>query len=612
VPELAIPPSPAASPSDRLETEVNEWCEKLFEQLTSDKEREREVRDSLRIIEYLEGKQWASNARYARSRPVVNKFHRHYWEGIGFLSDLALDFQIKLYDKLDSFSEFEKLLNELCVYWAKHSHFEDRTYDVIHYGMLHSGWAKLHWKSSLNGGLGDMALEPIAPWNIALASGSNDPNEAEALCHYRVVTLNQLYRDFGEIARRVEPDSVYSQGGANLSSDSLRPSYVNKDVWARLGDPLKKRMLGDAAPSTDDVYPKTLLKGFWLRDDRINESSRSVIVGPSENGQPKFSWCYWAEPGEPIYPRGRVINTAGGVVLTDSPNPYWHSRFPFSPFRPLRVPWQLKGASPVRPWMQMQNITNRIYGGLLDFINAILEPTLIAPKAAFPQADWDALDPGMAGGKIRFNNNSPKAPEFAKKAELPGWVFSYLQEIGKEYDMASGASAMSQALGKKQVPGDDALERIMSSRALPIKVQSRALTSWVSEIGEMGIANILQFYTPAHRVAILGTKGISSNDFRPIYGEALPSGMKPEDFVKKYMFTVKPDSTLASQKNEKIGFGLELQKRGLLSARGLFRLLDSNFDFETNKKELIEEAKVKILLAGAAAAATGKGEKKHA
>jgi len=505
-------------------------------------------------------------------------------------------------------SEFEKLINILAVYWAKHSHFEDRTYDVVHYGMLHSGWSKLRWNSRLNGGLGDMELVGIAPWNIALASGTNDPADAEALCYYNVVTLNQLIRDYGDIARRVEPDSVYSQGGANLSSDSLRPSYVNKDVWAKLGDPLKKRMLGDAAPSSDDVYPKTLRKEFWLRDDSTNESSRTVIVGPEENGRPKYSWCYYCEPGEALYPRGRVITTASGVALCDSPNPYWHARFPFSPFRPLRVPWQLKGLSPVRPWLQMQNITNRIYGGLLDFINAILEPTLIAPKAAFPQADWDALDPGAAGGKIRFNNNSPKAPEFAKKAELPGWVFQYLQEIGKEYDMASGASAMSQALGKKQVPGDDALERIMSSRSLPIKVQSRALTSWVSAIGEMGVANILQFYSPAHRVAILGTQGLSSSDFRPIYGEALPLGMKPEEFVQKFCFTVKPDSTLASQKNEKTAVAFELQKRGILSARGLMRHLDANFDFEANKQELIEEARVKILLAGAAAVATGKGQ----
>ncbi len=600
-----LPTVPTAS--NPLETQVIDWTDKLFEELTNNKARDSEIRSCLRIIEYLEGKQWSSNARYARSRPVVNKLHRHYWEGIGFLSDLALEFQIKLYDKLDSYSEFEKLLNELCVYWAKHSHFEDRTYDVIHYGMLNSGWAKLGWNSTLNGGLGDMDLRPIAPWNIALASGSNDPAEAEALCYYRVVTLTQLLRDFGPIAKRVEPDSVYSQGGAQLSSDSLRPSYVSKDVWSRLGDPLKKRVLGDAAPSVDDVYPKTLLKEFWLRDNSMNESGRTVVVGPEENGKPRYSWCYYVEPGEPLYPRGRVVITAGHTVLRDSPNPYWHSRFPFAPFRPLRVPWQLSGYSPVRPWLQMQNITNRIYGGLLDFINAILEPTLIAPKAAFPQADWDALDPGMAGGKIRFNNNSPKAPEFVKKAELPGWIFSYLQEIGKEYDMSSGASAMSQALGKKQVPGDDALERIMSSRSLPIKVQSRALTSWVTDIGEMGVSNICQFYSSAHRVAILGTKGFSSSDFRPIYGEAIPSGMKPEEWVRKFQFTVKPDSTLASQKNEKIAFGMELQKRGILSSKGLFRLLDSNFDFEQNKRELVEEAKLKILLAGAAAAATGKG-----
>jgi hypothetical protein len=591
-----------------LESEVLAWTDALFEQLTNDKDRDKEIRDCLKIIDYLEGKQWSANARFARSRPVVNKFNRHYWEGIGFLTDLALDFQVKLFDKGSSdFSEFEKLLNTLATHWALANDFEDRTYDVVHYGMLHSGWAKLQWKSSLNGGMGDVNMVSIAPWNMAVAGASTDPQEAEALVYFRVETLNQLLRDFGDAAKRIEHDSIYSDGGATLSSDSIRPGYINKDTWSRIGDPLKKRILGDDAPTSTDVYPKVLKKEFWLRDDSKNESSITRCVGPADSkGMPLYNWCYLVEPGEPLYPRGRVIVTAGGAVLNDNPNPYWHAKFPFGLFRPYRVPWKFSGNSVVKPWVQMQNITNRIYGGVLDMIVSILEPTLIAPKAAFPQADWDSIDPGASGGKIKYNNNSPKAPEFSKRADLPGWVFQYLQEISKEYDMASGASAMSQALGKKQVPGDDALERIMSSRSLPIKVQSKALTSFVRDIGEMGIANMLQFYSAAHRVAILGTQGISASDYRPIYGEARPAGMKGEEFVKRFQFVTKPDSLLQSQRNEKVAFGMELQKRNLLSSRNLFKLLDQNFNWEENRQELLAEAKDKLLIAGAAAALTGK------
>lgn len=593
-----------------IEEEVLEWTEKLFDEMTNDKERDRMLKDCLRIMDYLEGNQWSQNARFARQRPVVNKFFRHYWEGIGYLSDLALDFNVKLHDSDHEYNPLEKMLNGLSVYWALENSFEERTYDVIHYGMLNSGWSKQCWKSSLNGGLGDMAVIPIAPWNIAVEGTGNDPQDSEVICYYRVETVKQLVREHGKIAEYCAPDTIYSNGGAALSSDSLRPSYVNKETWARLGDPLKKRILGDNAPRADDVYAKTLKKEFWLKDDSVNEGSTTIIVGPKDRyGEPAYNWCYRVEPGEKLYPRGRVIITAGGVVLVDSPNPYWHALMPFSCFRPYRVPWKLNGMSPVKPWVQMQNITNRIYGGILDMIYSILEPTLLAPKAAFPQADFDGLDPGAPGGKIRVNNNAPWKPEFAKKNEIPGYVFNYLQELGKEYDMSSNSSAMSQALSKKQVPGDDALERITNAKSFPVKVQTRSLTNWVREQGRMGVPNILQFYTLAHRMQILGTGGATPSDFRPIYGEARPKGMKGEEFVKKFQFIIKPGSTLASEKNEKTAFGMELQKRGILSARGLFRQLDQNFDYERNKMELIEEAKIKILMAGAAAAVTGKGHK---
>jgi hypothetical protein len=347
----------------------------------------------------------------------------------------------------------------------------------------------------------------------------------------------------------------------------------------------------------------TMLKEFWLRDDAVNEASEPVWV-PND----KFSWSYLVQPGEKLYPRGRVIVTAGGCVLADSPNPYWHAKFPFSTFRPFRVPWKLSGMPAMKPIMQMNNILNRVNGGILDMIISIIEPTLIAPKAAFPPADWEALDPGAYGAKIKYNNNSPKAPEFQARRELPAFVLTYLQDISKEAEATSTGSAITQALGKKQIPGGDALETIKNSRSTPVRVQSRALESFLRDSGYMGICNMLQFYSVGHRIEILGGKGITSADYRPIYGEARPSGMKPEEFVRKFSFVIKPGSTLAIEKNDKIQAAFQLRKMGDLSSRGLFRLIEPNFNFERNKEELLEEARLKLLVAAANAALTGKGQ----
>lgn len=599
-----------------LEQEVVDWTESLFTYaVTQDRDREKEIKDTFKIINYLKGEQWAPNSRYARSRPVVNKFHRHFWESVGLLTDLALDFTVSLFNKIEDYSNFERLLSDLAKHWALQYNFDGDLYDVILYGLLHTGWGKMQWNSSLHGGLGDNQMRPISPWNIATIGTSHDPQDAEALIYYDVVSLNHLLRTYGSVASRVQPDQEYSTGGIKGSfaaGDSLRPSHISKEQWNRMGGVLrslisKRAGIDQAQQPTAAAYltQNVLLKEFWVRDDSVNETSETVVVGPRDSsGKPRYNWCYYVEPGEKLYPRGRVIVTAGGVALSDSPNPYWHAMFPFPCFRPFRVPWQLSGLSPTRPWLQMQNITNRIWGGVLDMIKSIIEPTLIAPKAAFSQSDWDALDPGMSGGKIKVNNNAPWRPEYAKRERIPGDILTWYQELTKEFDMSSGASAIAQALGKKQVPGSDSLETIMNSRSLPIRVESRALTSFLRDAGYMGICNILQFYSVAHRVAILGGKGLTSSDYRPIYGELRPSGMKPEDFVQKFQGVIRIGTTLASEKAEKLQIAFALRKQKDLSRRRLFHFLDQNIDVEQNEKELIDEAKLQILAAGAAAQLT--------
>lgn len=600
---------PPMSSAMKLEADVVQWTEDLYNQTVEDRDREKDIKESLKIIDYLEGKQWSDKARFARSRPVINKFQRHFWESVGLLTDLALDFNVKLFDKLNDYSEFEELLNKLCVHWAQRNDFEDRLYDVVLYGLLNSGYAKLQWNSSLNGGLGDLDMVSIAPWNIALVGGNGQNlQQGEAVIYFHVVTLQHLYRTYGETAKRVKGDAEYSgEGSFGGPSASLRPSHISKESWARIqGTPLQKILAGTATPEGDATqYPMVMLKEFWLKDGTKNESSESKVIG-----NPLCNWSYLVEPGELLYPRGRVILTAGGCVLEDEPNPYWHSKFPFSVFRPYRVPWKENGVSPTKPWIQMSNVMNRIYGGILDQIKSIIEPAIVAPKAAFPAADWDSLDPGASGAKIKYNNNSPKAPEFMKKGDMPAWVFNYLQEISKEYEMSSSASAVQQALSKKQVPGGDAIDKIIASRSFPMKVQSRGLTSFIKDIGTMGVADILQFYSAEHRAAILGLPGIVASDFKPIYGQARPSGMKGEDFVRKFQFIIKPGSTLSVEKDDKIQFAFALNKLGKLSDKGLYRVLDQNFDYARNRQELIEEAKIKIALAGAAGAVSGKGSKK--
>ncbi len=609
------PPTPAGlseTAAHKLEMDIVEWTENLFNTATQDQSREREVKETFRLLDYLDGRQWGNNARRGRNRPVLNKVSRHFWDGVGLLTDLAIDFQVRMWDQLNDFSDFEKMLNTLITHWVMGSTYEDKQYDVILYGLLHTGPAKIQWNSKLAGGMGDCDMVPIAPWQWATLGCGSNPQDAECIMYFPVVTKESLIRDYGNTARRVQCDSDYS-GGA-LQGQFHRPSGFSKAQWESMAQTLKISLGIKKSISADDTpYPMNMKKEFWLNDSSKNDRSVTVTVGPADDkGNPRTNWAYRVEPGELLYPRGRVIVTSGGVVLDDQPNPYWHAKKPFPVYRPLRVPWKMSGSVSMRSWMQMNNIINRVLGGMQDYLDSVIEPTLVAPKGAMPPSDWDALDAGASGGKIKYNNNAPKPPEFMKKDVFPiAAAKQFIDDVNREFDMTSGSSAIQQAMSKKQVPGSDSLDTILNSRSLPVRVKSRALASFAEEGGGMLIANMLQFYTVAHRVNILGAKGFSSSDFRPLYGEAIPSGMKPEDFVRKFSGTVRRDSILESQKEAKKQMALVLAKMGKLSDQNLFKILDPNFDFRENQQQLLGEARIKIVVAAAAAAAQGKGAGSH-
>ena len=129
----------------------------------------------------------------------------------------------------------------------------------------------------------------------------------------------------------------------------------------------------------------------------------------------------------------------------------------------------------------------------------------------------------------------------------------------------------------------------------------------------MVVSNMLQFYSVGHRVALLGEKGITASDFSPLYGSLLNGGMMPEQFVRKFQFSIRPGSALSFDKETRAQMAVVLAKDGKLSDRGMWRSLNaagSNVDIEQNERELIQEAKIKIGLAALGAAAAGKGKGK--
>jgi hypothetical protein len=597
---MAVPQESFTNARD-LEQAVIEWTDAVYNEAEQEFSNTPEVKLTGKLIDYIEGRQWSPNARFGRSRPVANRIFRQFIEMVGLLTDIEPDFKVTFADKRDGFSQLEDLLNSMISDWATMSDFEMELSQTVMYGLIHTGWGKVQWNPALNHGLGDVQFLPISPINILEVGTQSSPQDAECIIYRYPATLAALKRKYGSVADGVRPES----GMSNAPAQMMRPAKMPSSQWSKLS-PQLKNLLGQKNEGVGTKYPVALVKEFWMKDDSVWDGRESLRVGPE-----LANWSYVVERGMPIYPRGRLVVTAGRKALDDNCNPYWHGMAPFAKYRPYRVPWKSAGLSPLEPLAAIQNILNRINGGIMDTINAAIEPTLIAPKAAFSQQSWDSMDPTAAGGKLQYNNNTPRPPEFRKPPELGSYVITQKQDLEKEQDATSGSAAIQQALGKKQVPGGDSLDMIMNAKSTNIRFMGRSLKSFLTEIGQMTACNMMQFSSAKSRAAKYGGKGLLDSDFGPMYGNMLPAGMEPEEFVRLCSFTIRKGSLLAIEKNEELPVAFGLRKAGDLSRKGLYRKLDGNFDTKRNEKELVEEAMQKMGIAALGAAAAGKDAGGH-
>jgi hypothetical protein len=592
------------TPQVALEHEVLSWADSVYDEAERELADSREIRITSKLIDYISGQQWNAKSRYGRSRPTVNRLFRLFVETAGLLTDIEPDFKVKFSNEDEQFYKLQELVNEMIVDWAEASDFEMELTQSVMWALIHTGYAKIQWNPLLNGGLGDNEFMPLGPLNVMTIGAGNKLQNDECVIARWPVTIETIRRTYGDLAEGVSADLETNEP----TGEASRPGKMSQSTWVRLNPQLKKLLGKRQIDAKRSRFPKAMLKQFWFRDGSINEGRTTEWVGDQ-----KYNWAYQVEPGMPWYPRGRFLVIAGGKVLQDGPNPYWHGMFPFAKLRLIRVPWSPQGISPMDPIAMMSDIVNRINGGIMDMIRAAIEPRIVAPKAAFAQSVWDSMDPGAPGSKMQYNNNSPRVPEFPKPPELPAYVLQMKQDVEKEQDASSGAAAINQTLQKKQVPGGDSLEMIMNSRSIPVRFMGRGLASFLTEVGTQVVANQMQFSTSKSRIAKFGTKGLTDADFEPFYGQFLSKGMQPETFVRQMTFSIRKGSLLKIEQQDEVQIAFAMLKMGVLSRKALYRKLKiPKGEVDRIEAELKQEAIEKIQLAGLAGAAThpaGHGKK---
>lgn len=587
-------PAYSAAPTPKFEQDVIEWSEKAVRQAEEQDASSASYKILPKLIQYIGGNQWpARPTAYGSSRPVTNRMFRQYWELVSLLTDGKPEPQIKVYDTVDAYSEIQEQIGKLLSFWSSRPQYHDALQDIVGFGLMCHGIAKIQWNSRLNGGFGDVELLSVNPLNFHILGGDGSIDDAELVIEEKAVTIESLYRRYGSLAENVEPDANSSISAMQV----MKPSSLSSAEWSKLA-PNMRRILGvKMGGQGDDLYPMAKLRQFWFWDRAINETSQTVKVG-------KGNWSYMVEPGMPLYPRGRLLVTAGKRVMDDTCNPYYHASLPYVDLTPLKSGWSKEGLSLMGNLVGPQDIINRLYAGLLETIKASLIPTIITPRNSISRGDLDNISTTISGGKLEYNPNAAAPPSFRQPPQIPLLALQFADMTKGEMDQTTGSSAINDAAQRDQIPSHDSLELIQNSRSSMVRLMGRTLERFMSRAGQLVVSNMIQFYSVGHRVAILGEKGLTAMDFEgPLYGSMVSGGMAPEEFVRKFQFTIKPGSALSFEKETRIQMAAILRRNGDLSRNNLFRALDVNLDLKQNDAELLEEAKQKMLLAALGSAA---------
>lgn len=314
----------------------------------------------------------------------------------------------------------------------------------------------------------------------------------------------------------------------------------------------------------------------FFRDRTINKTGERVLMGPLG-----ANWCYWVEPGKPLYPRGRAVVFTNMGPLFDGPNPYWHGNWPAARLNLNPWPWLMVGMPLAFDLRQLQKVLNITTNDILKVFSQHVNRGSIWGKNA-PDSTFRMFDPTKPNFKLKVNSQVGTNFQMVDGPNLPPWTFNMLTFLFQKWDELSGTANLTQLLQLRQVPGKDTIEKYLEAMTPEIRLEARQLERFLREIAEMWLSNAVQFYSPAKREMVLGAAGKLLEDtdldpntmipalapsdpgYTPEYDVLLPRDVRARAFLRQFGFFVAPNSILAMHSDERKMMYLQLARQGYM------------------------------------------------
>lgn len=369
------------------------------------------------------------------------------------------------------------------------------------------------------------------------------------------------------------------------SSDSVLSQIMGRfrSTFSKLMSPADDTLSG-LERRTHTAQPRSgtcVLYRTYLEDRTVNLTGKAIPMG-----RPGSNWAYAVAPGDRLYPRKRLIVWTEDQILYDGPNPYWHGMYPISRLKLWSLPWRFLGVPLLDDLLPIQDAINDTMHDLRLGIRQWTDPDIQYNRQAVSESTMKMLDPRRPGKKLKTN---PMAGDPYKRLEGPSpqvlalalTLFDRL--LDKFSDLSGQANLTALLQVRAQLPSADTMEKYHELLTPEIRYEGRMIEYFLRDIAEMQKVDYFQYMSKEKRLALLGERATSLEDFdydpntlipakRP--GEAgyvveLDADIHSRDeraqyFHKQFVFTIAPSSLLAFNAKEEEMMDLQLARLGYL------------------------------------------------
>lgn len=448
---------------------------------------------------------------FYRNTYTMNRIGKNVNDLASAITDFRPNGQFKTYNPL--YESQGQILDKLQTAWWYNMDIDLKLQLSVKQSLVaRTAFVQVVWNPTLWNGVGDIDLV-IRDYRDVIPIRPNSKISIQDAVGIIVRSKNTVNWGRSRYPEKASKIQASSEGG--LSAAWAQRSMMSSPILDYLERSVPKKKTDFAVPTYDHYE-------IYVKDTSINKGAERVWVGPGPEGS--NPWGYWVEPGQPLYPRLRLVVLSNlNTVLFDGGSPYWHGMFPV--IKLTLDPWPMTylGKSALADAMSAHKQYQEIIQGTVQAIRKALKPGITVDRQAVNRQVLEKFDSSEEGFKLRTNPTSGQGIVFETPPVLPEYVTGRLDKLEQYIDYVMGLLDMRALAQLKSMNSDTNVEQLLENLGPSVRTKGRILEVFLRELGQMMKANFFQFYTVGRRIEILGQDGMDFEDFDFDPGTLVPA-----------------------------------------------------------------------------------------